>query len=276
MVTGEGIFSLSGSCLGIADEAGVVNSLFRALIRLPFLRPIVRPITRFLVGAVAIPLFRLFLRNVVRLQDLDRELEKDLEQWFRGALLLLVASANMDSYLFGWIPDRFKGSNEWVAIGLRLLLSIGVIEAMPDQELFAIIHPGPPKLDVKNLVRDIRTKWWDCLRGLFSKHLNRTSPVFVIMTAIFEGPVGWVCYGFAITQYLIIGLVTSRDKAMDALSEFDKQVAIRRREIVQEFDINEAAEHRAASDGDAEAPTESASKSEKPEKGSESTMGVAK
>ncbi|HEX6987794.1 MAG TPA: hypothetical protein VF170_20605, partial [Planctomycetaceae bacterium] len=48
--------------------------------------------------------------------------------------------------------------------------------------------------------------------------------------------VGWVCYGLAITQYLIIGLVTSRDKALDALSEFDRQVAIRRQQLVEEFE----------------------------------------
>ncbi len=33
----------------------------------------------------------------------------------------------------------------------------------------------------------------------------------------------------------------SGDKALDALSEFDRQVAIRRRELVEEFDIDESA-----------------------------------
>ena len=47
--------------------------------------------------------------------------------------------------------------------------------------------------------------------------------------------VGWVCYLLAITQYLIIGLVTRRDKALDMLSEFDRAVAERRKELVEEF-----------------------------------------
>ena len=53
--------------------------------------------------------------------------------------------------------------------------------------------------------------------------------------------VGWVCYLLAITQYLIIGLVTSRDRAMDVLSEFDRAVAQRRREIIEEFELDEVA-----------------------------------
>ena len=48
------------------------------------LRPMLRPLARFVVGLIAIPMFRLFMRRVVRLQDLDQELEKDLEQWFRA------------------------------------------------------------------------------------------------------------------------------------------------------------------------------------------------
>ena len=51
--------------------------------------------------------------------------------------------------------------------------------------------------------------------------------------------VGWICYLIAITQYLIIGLVTSRDRAIDVLSEFDRQVAKRRQEIVEEFRLDE-------------------------------------
>ena len=50
--------------------------------------------------------------------------------------------------------------------------------------------------------------------------------------------VGWVCYLLAITQYLIIGLVTSRDRAMDVLSEFDRAVAERRQELIEEFQID--------------------------------------
>jgi hypothetical protein len=49
--------------------------------------------------------------------------------------------------------------------------------------------------------------------------------------------VGWVCYLMAITQYLIIGLVTSRDRALDVLSEFDRAVARRRNELIEEFKL---------------------------------------
>ena len=54
------------------------------------------------MGLIAIPVFRFIMRRVFRLQDLDDELEKDIEEWFRGALLL-AASANMEHLLFGWM-----------------------------------------------------------------------------------------------------------------------------------------------------------------------------
>jgi len=175
---------------------------------------------------------------VVRLQDLDAELEKDLEQGFRGSLLLLVATRNMEETLFGWVHEAWQGDMQWVTMGLRLLLAVGVIEAMPDQELFSVIHRGPPKLNFRwewSFLREIREKFWEIIKGLICQHLNRSSPVFAILAAIAPGWIGWVCYGLAILQYLIIGLVTSRDKALDVLAEFDRQVAIRRRELVDEF-----------------------------------------
>ena len=99
---------------------------------LPLLRPILRPLTRFLIGVIAIPLFRLFLKRVVRLDQLDAELEKDLEQWFRGCLLLLVATRNMEETLFGWVDQLWQGDYHWMMMGFRILLAIGVVEAMPD------------------------------------------------------------------------------------------------------------------------------------------------
>ncbi len=220
-----------------------MGSLFRVILRLRFLNPLLKPLMRFVVGMVAIPLFRAFLKNVVRLQELDQELEKDLEQWFRGSLLLLVASANMENLLFGWVPPRLSGSEDWLLLAFRILLAIGVIEAMPDQELFAIIHPGPPRLKwpkEPGLWRELRQNWQAIATGLLCQHLNRSSPVFAILTAILVGPIGWVCYGVAVVQYLIIGLVTSRDKALDVLSEFDRRVAIRRRELMEEFGVRQA------------------------------------
>ena len=73
-------------------------------------------------------------------------------------------------------------------------------------------------------------------------HLNRSSPVLAIMSAIFggdaetvEGTVGWVCYFVSITQYLIIALITTGDKASDLLGSFDRVVAEKREELVEEF-----------------------------------------
>ena len=79
-----------------------------------------------------------------------------------------------------------------------------------------------------------------CVRSLATarilcRHLDRSSSVFAILSVIFGGDsdrtVGWVCYFLAIVQFLIIGLVSSRDKALDVLSEFDQQVQLRREEL---------------------------------------------
>ncbi|MCH7685828.1 MAG: hypothetical protein IH899_03965 [Planctomycetes bacterium] len=145
------------------------------------------------------------------------------------------------------MPSNLHGEGEfaWVFMGFRIMLAIGVIDFMPDQELFAIIHPGPPKLKLSRkygYFREIKEKFRDICRGYLCKHLNQSSPVFAILAAIADGWVGWFCYGVAIVQYLIIGLVTSRDKALDVLSEFDRQVALRRREIIDEFDLAPQAE----------------------------------
>lgn len=257
--------------------------------RAPLLRSALRPVTRVLIGLIAIPIFRFILRHVFRLQEMDDELEKDLEQWFRGSLLLLAATANMEHLLFGWANKW-----DWFTIGLRLLLAIGVVEAMPDQELFAVVHPGPPRLKPgRTIFAQAWRRKYDIIKGMVCQHLNRSSPVLAIMAAIFgaqvssayfaqeeaklvaqleqklvmtmpvgqareqataqaraqrevdearawkQFTVGWVCYLLAITQYLIIGLVTSRDRAMDVLSEFDRAVAQRRRELVEEFHLED-------------------------------------
>ena len=224
---------------------------------LPLFKSVLRPVTRVIVGADRDSrLSASSCRRVFRLQDLDDELEKDLEQWFRGALLLLAASANMEHLLFGWLDKLdWMDRMDWLTMGLRLMLAIGVIEAMPDQELFAVIHPGPPKIKPgKSFFKDFWRKKWAFLKGVVCQHLNRSSPVLAMMTAIVGAQlpaepvenfdqlherwvVGWVCYLMAITQYLIIGLVTSRDRAMDVLSEFDRAVAQRRQELIEEFQL---------------------------------------
>lgn len=212
-------------------------------------KPLLKPLTRFIVGLIAIPIFHLILNKLLRVQDIDPELEKDLEQWFRGSLLLLVATLNMEAALFAWVPELFdrvtpslQGIEEIVLTGFRILLAISVIESMPDQELFSIIHPGPPKLTLSKkygIFRELREKWRAILKGVICQHINRSSPVFAILSAIIPDMIGWICYGIAITQYLIIGLVTSRDRALDVLSEFDRQVTRRRRELIEEFDLSD-------------------------------------
>src|SRR5258707_15836387 len=104
---------------------------------------LLRPLIRLVVGFIAIPLFRVFLRRVVHLQRLDTELTKDLEQWVRGAILLLIATANVEYALFGEYLDSLSREFIWLTLGMRLLFAVGVIESMPDQALFSIIHPGP-------------------------------------------------------------------------------------------------------------------------------------
>ena len=284
-----------------------MGGVFRTLMNLPIFRSMLRPITRVIVGLIAIPVFRFVLRRVFRLQELDDELEKDLEEWFRGALLLLAASANMEHLLFGWMETvQWLDRMDWLTMGLRLMLAISVIEAMPDQELFAVIHPGPPRIKPgKSIFREFWKQKWAFVKGAVCQHLNRSSPVLAMMVAIVGAQlpalvdtqadimrhstvstwsviqpigavtptsiaiaqqtmadnepemlemqrdyrqkwerwmVGWVCYLMAITQYLIIGLVTSRDRAMDVLSEFDRAVAQRRIELIEEFDLNDQPE----------------------------------
>lgn len=231
------------------------------LLTLQVISPVLRPLIRLIVGAIAIPIFRLFVRQVVSVDRLGAELTKDLEQWVRGSLLLLVATANVEYDLIGQFirpePEvavaaepadpvdktalRSEGLSpkavrrlDWLSLGLRLLLAIGVIEAMPDQALFSIIHPGPTRLlfPKGRRLQAAREQWWPFCKGILCRHLDRSSSVFAILSVIFGGDsdraVGWICYGLAITQFLIIGLVSSRDKALNVLSEFDHQIRMRR------------------------------------------------
>ena len=199
------------------------------------LQTLLKPLTRFFLGFIAIPIFRLLMRKIVRVQEINEELEKDLEQWFRGSLLLLVATDNMEGALFGWVSEAARASPLFMAG--RLLLAVGVIEGMPDQSLFALIHPGPqkPKLEKGKYFYGMIRYLPQLLKGLICQHLNRSSPVFVILSVLYSGQVGWTCYGIAIAQYLLIGLVSSKDKALDVLSQIDTAMANQRREIVSEL-----------------------------------------
>lgn len=216
-----------------------------------FLLPFLKPASRLVAGMIAIPLFRLMRRRVARLHELDVELEKDIDEWFRASLLLILSTANFETWVDAWLLEHTQWNiSLWWLTGGRILLAIGVIEAMPDQALFSIIHPGPPKPRYDRrlgLWRCIREQFRPILRGLACQYLSRSSPVYAIMAAIFPGTAGWVCYWLAVIQYLIIGLVTSRDRALDVLSEFDKQIAIRRQELIDELHLETA---KAAAPGD--------------------------
>jgi hypothetical protein len=207
------------------------------------LSPVLRPATRFIIGFIAIPLLRLVRKKVVHTKEWDDEFEKDIEQWFRASALLFFATKNVEVLIGYWLDLNYDFTlNHWYVAAGRLLLAIGVIEAMPDQELFAIVHPGPPKptWDKSKSIRgNISPQVWPIFRGLVAVYLKRSSPVLAITAAIFGGTPGWVCFWMAIVQYLVIGLVTSRDKAIDVLSEFDKQIAIRRQRLIEEFQIDE-------------------------------------
>ncbi len=220
-----------------ATFAGILSNLFY--------KPILRPIVRLGCGLVAIPVFRFVLRKVFRVQVHDDEMERDLEQWFRGAILLLAATANMEGLLFDWIPWWQAKDGGWQTLLLRLLLAIGVIESMPDEDVFAVIHRGPPKLKLTTLA-GWRAAWrqrGDVLKGLGVLHLRRSSPVFAIMAVVIGGAdlkhptehtVGWWCYGLALAQYLIIALITQRDKFTGLLQAFDREAAVLRANIVTE------------------------------------------
>lgn len=219
------------------------------------LTPLLKPIVRLFLSLVAIPIFRLFVRRVVKVQDIDEELEKDLEQWFRGSLLLLLATANMETIVFGWVSAEVREQKAWLFLAGRLLLAIGVIEGMPDQSLFALIYPGPrpPKLERGKLLLSVFRYIPELLRGLICQHLNRSSPVLAIMAVIYplnktdQSEIGWICYGMAITQYLLIGLIASKDKALGVLQKFDAAVDLQRQQLEAELKMHAHARQAAAS-----------------------------
>jgi hypothetical protein len=219
-----------------------VAELLQLLLPTKLLALLLKPLVRVILGVIAVPLFQLFLHRVVKKKDLNAELERDISLWLRGSLMLLIATANMEGFFFKWVPPDWREDNVWL-IALRLMLAIGVIEGMPDQALFAIIHPGPPKPVIHWRRPWARFKEYlpKFLLGLLCQHLNRSSPVLAILTVFFPGTIGWVCYGLAITNYLIIGLVSSRDRAIDALRQFDRAVAERREELIEDLEQTHAA-----------------------------------
>ncbi len=217
-----------------------MGNLVYWLYHLPGIRLITKPVTRMLLKLIAIPIFRFLLKYLLRVEVISKELEKDLTQWFRASVLLLFATHNMEKILFQSAIQDYKHEKliDAVLFGLRLFLAFGCIEGMPDQELFRFIHPGPPKLKSKrfrDILRELRQNGRAWLWGAACIFLSRASPVFAIITVFQIGPVGWACYWLAVAQYLVIGLATSRDKAIDVLTSFDAEVAARRAELLSEL-----------------------------------------
>ena len=226
--------------------------LFSGILRNLVFKPVLRPLFRVLTGALAIPAFRFVMRHLLRRKQLSSEMERDLEMWFRGAVILLAATANLEDFLFGWLPWH-KSEDPWLTMLLRLLLAIGVIESMPDQDVFGIVHRGPPKAKWTSLsgLRDIWRRRREFILGFCVLHLKRSSPVFVIMTVIFgnapgtrEFIVGWIFYGLAVAQYLIIGLITERDRIEGLLQQFDRSADVIRKEILSGEDAGPPGETR--------------------------------
>jgi hypothetical protein len=201
-----------------------------------------RPLARLIIRVAALPALRFCFHHVRALDRLDDELEKDLAEWIRGSILLLLVTANMEVLLWHHVIPfpQLIDAHQWFGVGLRILLAVAVVQMMPDQELFTVIHPGPriPHFPPGTSLLDrIRLCANPLGLGLFWQHLSRSSPVFAILAVIFPGWVGWICYAMAVVQYLIIGLVTSRDRAIDVLMLFDVQMAARRHELVRQVRV---------------------------------------
>lgn len=205
------------------------------------LNQLLRPVSRVIAGVLAVKVCRFIMKRVGRVQVIDAEFERDIEHWFRASLVLLFATANVEGLLFGWVRFDMDGHWTWLILGLRLLIVAGVIESMPDQEIFAILHRGPPKVPFGP---GFLPRLWAARsaigKGVFNQHIKRSSSVFAFLAAIFGGPpggdawlVGWTCYSLCVGQFLYIALVTSKDMAREALDHFDAQVSSLRQSIEQ-------------------------------------------
>ena len=233
----------------------VLPAALRWALNSDVLKPLVgrtlKPLARFAVGLLAVPLFRFALKSV-KLQHFDRELEKDLEEWFAASALLFLCTANAEQLLFRQLGFEPR---DWLSLGFRLLLAVGVVEAMPDVRLFPLLHPKPdlPKRDAFGRGKP----WWGVkaalpayLRGHLNQWLARSSPVFAILACVVGGAVtadgaidnadgawtaGWVCLGCAVSQYLVMGLMASKEEAATVLAAYDARVAAVRTELAQEL-----------------------------------------
>ena len=233
----------------------VLPAALRWILSADVLKPLVgrvlKPLARFAVGLLAVPLFRWGLKTV-KLQHFDRELEKDLEEWFAASALLFLCTANAEQLLFRQLGFEPR---DWLSLGFRLLLAVGVVEAMPDVQLFPVLHPKPELPKRGDFGRD--KPWWGVkavlpgyLRGHLNQWLARSSPVFAILACVVGGTVtadgaidnadgawtaGWVCLGCAVSQYLVMGLMASKEEAATVLAAYDRRVAEVRSELAAEL-----------------------------------------
>lgn len=211
---------------------------FQILTHLPFAEEILRPVTRSLFGWLIAPVSRV-IRVVPGLRRLDGETIQDIHQWMRGSVLLFFATKNVESLLFGDALQHISEEHRVLTLIPRFLLALSVIETMPDQDVFGLIH------NRMGLGIDRKSEWLPqfkmcfkpMLKKLLCQHLNRSSCVFAIIATIAPGWIGWTAFGLAVSQYLIIGLITTRDEARSALDRFDEMVARRRTEFMSEFEI---------------------------------------
>ena len=226
-------------------------------------RPLARPLTRFIVSLAAVPALQFIFRHVSSLERLDDEVEKDLAEWFRGSFLLMLVTANVEAALWhNVIPlprpvGQARLAGPWTAdhAGDRrraIDARSGTLHDHPPGPATSPIQTGPLGAGGKS-----SPCWKPFTIGFLCQHLSRSSPVFAILAVIFTGKVGWVCYALACVQYLVIGLATSRARAINVLLLFDEQMAVRRRELMRQFGvINEFARHEALFEEEVTDPAE--------------------
>ena len=91
---------------------------------------ITRPMARLIIRMGAVPGAAILFHHVRALERLDDELEKDLAEWIRGSLLLLLITANMEVLLWHKLipyPDLLD-KHKWFGVGLRIMLAIAVMQ----------------------------------------------------------------------------------------------------------------------------------------------------
>ena len=104
-----------------------------------------RPLTRLIMRLAALPALRFCSTTSRRSNVWTTSWRRIWRNGFAASLLLLLVTANMEVLL--WHPlipfPDLMDEHKWFGVGLRIMLAIAVVQLMPDQELFTVIHPGP-------------------------------------------------------------------------------------------------------------------------------------